>query len=124
MNIIKNILCVLFGLLFINAGLDKIFHYMPVPPMDMDMQKVFQAFVTIKWLMPLVAIIEILGGLLFILPKTRTLGALVIFPILIGIFTHNMIFYSQMGLIIWAVLFIIWLWVIFENWGKYKKLME
>jgi len=29
-----------------------------------------------------------------------------------------------MGLIIWAVLFIIWLWVIFENWGKYKKLME
>ncbi|MDR2273202.1 MAG: DoxX family membrane protein [Sphingobacterium sp.] len=124
MKIIKNILCVLFGLLFINAGLDKIFHYMPVPPMDMDMQKVFQAFATIKWLMPLVAIIELLGGLLFILPKTRTLGALVIFPILIGIFTHNMIFYSQVGLIIWAVLFIIWLWVIFENWNKYKKLME
>lgn len=124
MKIIKNILCVLFGLLFINAGLDKFFHYMPVPPMDMDMQKVFQAFVTIKWLMPLVAIIELLGGVLFILPKTRTVGALVIFPILIGIFTHNMIFYSQVGLISWAVLFIIWLWVIFENWNKYKKLME
>jgi len=74
--------------------------------------------------MPLVGIIELLSGLLFIFPKTRTLGALVIFPILIGIFTHNMIFYSQLGLIIWAVLFIIWLWVVFENWGKYKKLME
>mgnify|MGYP003576847780 FL=1 len=123
MKIIKNILCVLFGLLFINAGLDKILHYMPVPPMDMDMQNVFQAFGTIKWLMPLVGVIEIIGGLLFILPKTRTVGALVIFPILIGIFTHNMIFYSQMGLLIAAVLFIIWLWVVFENWGKYKKLI-
>jgi uncharacterized membrane protein YphA (DoxX/SURF4 family) len=124
MKIFKNILCILFALLFINAGLDKLFHYMPVPPMDMDMKKVFEAFATIKWLMPLVGIIELLGGLLFIFPKTRTLGALVIFPILIGIFTHNMIFYSQQGLIIWAVLFIIWLWVVFENWGKYKKLME
>src|SRR5690606_3082567 len=106
-----------------NAGLDKILHYMPIPPMDMDMQKVFEAFGTIKWLLPLVGVIEIIGGLLFLLPKTRTVGALVILPILIGIFTHNMVFYSQQGLVIWAVLFILWLWVVFENWGKYKKLM-
>ncbi|CAM3612398.1 MauE/DoxX family redox-associated membrane protein [Sphingobacterium prati] len=123
MKILKNIVCVLFGLLFMNAGLDKILHYMPIPPMDMDMQKVFEAFGTIKWLLPLVGVIEIIGGLLFLLPKTRTVGALVILPILIGIFTHNMVFYSQQGLVIWAVLFIIWLWVVFENWGKYKKLM-
>jgi len=123
MKILKNIVCVLFGLLFMNAGLDKILHYMPIPPMDMDMQKVFEAFGTIKWLLPLVGVIEIIGGLLFLLPKTRTVGALVILPILIGIFTHNMVFYSQQGLMIWAVLFIIWLWVVFENWGKYKKLM-
>ncbi|WP_293947055.1 MULTISPECIES: MauE/DoxX family redox-associated membrane protein [unclassified Sphingobacterium] len=123
MKILKNIVCVLFGLLFMNAGLDKILHYMPIPPMDMNMQKVFEAFGTIKWLLPLVGVIEIIGGLLFLLPKTRTVGALVILPILIGIFTHNMVFYSQQGLMIWAVLFIIWLWVVFENWGKYKKLM-
>lgn len=123
MKILKNIVCVLFGLLFMNAGLDKILHYMPIPPMDMDMQKVFDAFGTIKWLLPLVGVIEIIGGLLFLLPKTRTIGALVILPILIGIFTHNMVFYSQQGLMIWAVLFIIWLWVVFENWRKYKKLM-
>ncbi|WP_433901333.1 MauE/DoxX family redox-associated membrane protein [Sphingobacterium puteale] len=123
MKILKNIVCVLFGLLFMNAGLDKILHYMPIPPMDMDMQKVFEAFGTIKWLLPLVGVIEIVGGLSFLFPKTRTVGALVILPILIGIFTHNMVFYSQQGLIIWAVLFVIWLWVVFENWGKYKKLM-
>jgi putative oxidoreductase len=123
MKIVKNILCILFGLMFINAGLDKFLHYMPVPPMDINMQKVFEAFVTIKWLLPLVAVIEIIGGALFLSPKTRTLGALVIFPILIGIFVHNMIF-APTGLLFWAVLFIIWLWVVFENWGKYKKLME
>ncbi|MCW8312787.1 MauE/DoxX family redox-associated membrane protein [Sphingobacterium thalpophilum] len=122
MKIVKNILCILFGLLFINAGLDKLLHYMPVPPMDINMQKVFEAFITIRWLLPLVAIIEIIGGALFLFPRTRTVGALVILPILIGIFIHNMIF-APGGLLFWAPLFLIWLWVVFENWGKYRKLM-
>lgn len=39
MKIVKNILCILFGLLFINAGLDKLLHYMPVPPMDINMHE-------------------------------------------------------------------------------------
>lgn len=124
MKIVKSVLCILFGLLFINAGLDKLLHYMPVPPMDLDMQMVFQAFSTIKWLLPLVGVIEIIGGLLFILPKMRTIGALVIFPILIGILIHNLIFFTTTGIIIWFVLFAIWLWVVFENWVKYKKLMD
>ncbi|WP_286590134.1 hypothetical protein [Sphingobacterium sp. N143] len=67
--------------------------------------------------------IEIIGGLLFLFPRTRTLGALVIFPILIGIFIHNVIF-SPSGILMWAIVFMIWLWVVFENWGKYKKLIE
>ena len=70
MKIVKTILAVLFGLMFINAGLDKFLHYMPVPPMEGEMLKVGTAFGTIVWLMPLVGAIELLGGLLFAIPKT------------------------------------------------------
>ena len=67
---IKLILFILFGLLFMNAGLDKFFHYMPVPQLGPEMVKVGEAFNAIVWLMPLVGIIEFISGLLFLFPKT------------------------------------------------------
>lgn len=122
MKIVKFILCLLFGLIFMNAGLDKFLHYMPVPPLEPEMQKVGEAFVTIKWLLPLVGFIELIGGLLFIIPKTRALGAIVILPVMIGIILHNAI-YAPEGLAIAGVMFLINIWVIIDNREKYKDLI-
>src|SRR5690554_7297165 len=78
---ILTVLSVLFGLLLLNGGLNKFFNYMPVPEdMAEEMVKDFGAIMEISWLMPLIAIAEIIGGLLIIFPKTRALGAVVIFP--------------------------------------------
>lgn len=123
MKIIKTILCTLFGLVFINAGLDKFLHYMPVPPLEPELQRVGEAFMSIKWLMPLVGCIELLGGLLFIFPKTRALGAIVILPVLVGIILHN-VFYAPEGLLIAGVLLLINLWVMVSNRDKYAALLN
>ncbi|GAA4794923.1 hypothetical protein GCM10023231_24140 [Olivibacter ginsenosidimutans] len=123
MKIIKTILCVLFGLMFMNAGLDKFFHYMPVPPMEGEIAKVGEAMMQIKWLLPLVGAIEAVGGLLFILPKTRALGAIVILPVMVGIVLHNAI-YMPSGLIIAGILFLINLLVIGDHWKKYQHLIS
>ncbi|PZP40644.1 MAG: DoxX family protein, partial [Pseudopedobacter saltans] len=48
--------------MFLNAGLDKFLHYMPMPKMEGEMAKVFDAFMTLKWLMPFVGFFEIVGG--------------------------------------------------------------
>lgn len=122
MKILKTILCVLFGLMFINAGLDKLFHYMPMPEMPEELMKVNEAFGAIVWLMPLVAVTELLGGLLFIFPKTRALGAVVILPIMVGIILHNAVFMPE-GLAIAGPLFLINIWMIADNWGKYKPML-
>jgi putative oxidoreductase len=122
MKIVKTILCALFGLMFLNAGLDKFFHYMPVPELPAEIMKVGQAFMTIKWLMPLVACIEIIGGLLFIFPKTRALGAIVILPVMIGIVVHNAI-YMPSGLSIAGVMLLINVWIIADNWKKYEPMV-
>ena len=123
MKIVKTVLCVLFGLMFINAGLDKLWHYMPMPEMPAEMMKVNEAFGTIVWLMPLIAIIEILGGLLFIFPKTRALGAIIILPIMVGIIIHNAVSMPS-GLSIAGVFFIINIWMIQDNWEKYKPMFK
>ncbi len=123
MKIVKFILCLLFGLMFINAGLNKFFNYMPAPQLTEVQQKFFAAFMQITWLMPLVAVIEILGGLLFIFPKTRALGAIVILPVMVGIFIHHSVI-DPSGIAIASVLFIINLWIIIDNHKKYRVLIS
>lgn len=123
MKIVKTILCTLFGLMFINAGLDKFLHYMPMPEMPAEMMKINEAFETIVWLMPLVGFIELLGGLLFIFPKTRALGAIFILPVMVGIIVHNAVYMPE-GLSIAGVFLIINIWMIRDNWEKYKPMFR
>ena len=123
MKIVKTILCTLFGLMFINAGLDKFLHYMPMPEMPAEMIKINEAFGTIVWLMPLVGFIELLGVLLFIFPKTRALGAIVILPVMVGIIVHNAVYMPE-GLSIAGVFLIINIWMIRDNWEKYKPMFR
>jgi putative oxidoreductase len=114
----------LFGLMFINSGLNKFFNYMPMPKeMPEKMIKVMGAFMEIGWLFPLIAIAEITGGVLFITNKFRALGAIIIFPVLVGILlTH--IFIEPSGLPVAIVLMGIELWVIIENREKYLPMIK
>ena len=123
-NKILLVLCILFGLMMINAGLDKLFHYMPMPKdMSEKLLKVFNAFTEIGWLMPLVGIVEIVGGVLFMIPKTRAIGAILILPVMVGILLTNTVTDTS-GFPIALVFLFINLWVLFENRNKYLKLLE
>ena len=96
---------------------------MPVPE-DMPEQAMtmFTAMMEITWLMPLLAIFEIIGGVLFIFPRFRALGAVVITPIMVGIVAHH--FTLGIGLAIPLVLAAILVWVIVENWQKYLPMIK
>jgi uncharacterized membrane protein YphA (DoxX/SURF4 family) len=110
--------------MMLNAGLDKLFHYMPMPSnLSEDMMKAFEAFMAIAWLMPLVGVVEIIGGLLFMIPKTRALGALVIFPVMVGILLCNTITDTS-GFPIAMVFFAINIWVLIEERKKYAALLQ
>ena len=97
---------------------------MPTPKnLPEKMLKAMAAFMEIGRLMPLVGIAEIVGGLLIIIPKTRALGALVIFPILIGITLTN-IYQDSSGLPMVAILWAILIWIMVENRRKYLPLVN
>ncbi len=118
------VVSLLFGLMFINSGLNKFFNYIPVPDdLPPGLMKLMAAFMEIGWLMPLVAVAEIVGGALFITNKYRALGAIIIYPVMIGIvLTH--IVNAPSGLPLALVLLAINLWVIIENREKYLPMIR
>ena len=117
------VVSLLFGLMFINAGLNKFFNYMPAPKdMPENVMSMFGAIMQIKWLMPLIGIAEIIGGILIIIPRYRALGAVIIFPVMIGIILTVLSLASglPMALILLAVL----IWIIIENRQKYLPMVR
>jgi putative oxidoreductase len=118
------VLSALLGLFLINAGLNKFFNYMPVPEnMPEAVVKDGMAMMEIEWLMPLIAVAEIIGGLLLVIPKTRALGVLVVFPVMVGILlTH--IFVAPDGLLIALIMWAVLLWIIYDSKEKYLGLLR
>lgn len=121
---ILTVLCFLVGIFFINAGLDKFLHYMPVPKdMPDKMVQMGKAFMQISWLMPLVGVAEILGGILLIPRKTRALGAVILVPVLIGILL-TAVSSSPNVLPVIIIIIAIILWVIIDNREKYLPMVR
>lgn len=120
----KTILFILFALMMLNGGLNKIFNYLPVPedlPEELINDSI--AMMEIVWLMPLVAGAEIIGGILLLIPRTRALGILIIFPVMVGILcTH--IFVAPSGLPTALILWIILLLMMAEHWKSFKPVLS
>lgn len=96
-----------------------------MPEITPEQMKIFDAFNKLHWLMPLGGAMEIIGGLPFIFPKTRALGAIVILPVMVGIILHVFtIDKSTTRMFIAGILFLINLWMIIDNKEKYKALVK
>lgn len=121
-NKILVVLTALFGLMMINSGLNKFFNYMPMPELTPQQLELFGAFATIKWIFPLVGLIEVFGGLLIAIPKTRALGAIVILPVMVGIVLQHAV-HDPGTIAIVLVLLAINLWAIIDNKEKYLPIL-
>lgn len=123
-KIIRNIVSLLAGLMFVNAGLNKIFNYIPVPnDLPEQLVQMDTAMAEIGWLLPLTAIAEIIGGILFIVPRFRALGAIILFPVMLGIMIIHLTV-APSGLAIATAIFLILLWGMYENRDKYLYLIK
>ena len=123
-NKVLNVVSALFGLLLLNGGLNKFLNYMPVPAdLPQELIKDSMAIMEISWLMPLGGFAEIVGGMMILFPKTRALGALIVFPVMVGVLlTHITV--APEGMPIAIVIWIILSWIIWENRKKYLALLN
>lgn len=120
---VLNVLTILFGLMMLNSGLNKFFWYMPTPEMSAEQMAAFQGLMSVEWVLPLVAVVEIIGGILIAVPKLRALGAIVILPVMVGIFLEHLT-HAPETIIIPIILFAINLWAILDNKEKYLPLIQ
>ena len=73
--------------------------------------------------MPLIAVAEIVGGILYIVPRFRALGAIIITPGLVGIVLAH-ITVAQEGIPMALVLLAIHIWVIVENRARFLPMIS
>lgn len=91
-NKILLVVSILYGALMVNAGLNKLFKFFPMPEdAPRAMQDMMAAFESTGWLMPLLGVAEVIGGILLAIPRTRMVGALVLLPISIGILCSHIV---------------------------------
>lgn len=123
-NKVLTVLSAIFGLLLINGGLNKFLNYIPTPEdLNPELIKDYAAIKEISWLMPLIALAELIGGALLIFPRTRALGALIVLPVMVGVLlTHIFVDISGLpiAIVIWAILF----WILYDNREKYLSIIR
>ena len=114
---------ILFGIIMANSGLNKFLNYMPIPEMNESAEALMNALGASIYIFPLVAIIEILSGVLIVTKKYNTLGAILIMPVTINIFLIHTIL-NPKSIILGLVLLLINLWILVENKSKFSALFE
>jgi uncharacterized membrane protein YphA (DoxX/SURF4 family) len=112
-----HIAAALLGLMFIMAGLVLLLNLAPTPPPPPEGSPMaaFMAAFGPTGYMTFVKVLEVLGGILVIVPRTRRAGLLVLGPILVNILAFHVFvtrgegLFSPMLLFICALaLFLVW----------------
>ena len=114
---------ILFGLMMANSGLNKFLNYMPIPEMSESAEALMGALGESIYIFPLVAIVELVAGVLIITKKYNALGAILMMPVTINIFLIHIVL-NPAGIILSLVLLLINIWVLFENKSKFAALFE
>ena len=90
MNKAKLIIRILLGLMLVVFGLNKFLQFMPMPPMPEVAGELMGALVKSGYLMVVVAIVEIVTGVLLLINKYQPLALIVVFPVLFNAFIFHL----------------------------------
>lgn len=109
MKHIPTLASVLLGLAFITFGANFFLNFLPMPadtsPADAP-HKLFMGAMFPTGYLAFVKVLEILGGVLVALPKTRNIGLLVLGPIIVNILAFHVFLLKGAGLTEPAILVI------------------
>lgn len=97
----SNIAGALLGLLFITFGLNFFLQFIPMPAdpsPDTAPHKLFMAALFPTGYLTFVKVLEITGGLLVALPRTRNFGLLILGPIVVNILAFHVFLTKGAGL--------------------------
>jgi len=112
---------VIFGLILIVFGSNVFLEFMPVPEFNEAAGAYLGALFATGYIFPIMAILWILVGLLFIFNKCSPLGAVIIFPISLNILLFH-IFLDSTGLTFGLIIFILNIYLLYVHWNSYRPM--
>ena len=86
----KTRLRLFFGLFLFVFGLNRFLQFMPLPPLSEAATNLMQAFIDSGYIMTVVAIVQIVCGLLLLFNRFTALALVLIFPILVNAFLFHL----------------------------------
>lgn len=90
MKIASTTISILLGLTLITFGLNKFFNFMPVVELSAPGLEFMGAFIKVGYGMTIVAIVEIITGILIATNKYRALALVILFPIMLNALLFHM----------------------------------
>ena len=84
MKIASTTISILLGLILITFGLNKFFAFMPVVELSAPGLEFMGAFVKVGYGMTIVAIVEIVTGIIIAINKYRALALVILFPVMLN----------------------------------------
>lgn len=99
MKIISNIVGALLGLLFIFTGTNYFFHFVAMPPgpPEGSPPAMFMGALVPTGYFAMIKVLEICGGALTAVPKTRNFGLLILGPIIVNILAFHIFLVKSAG---------------------------
>ena len=96
MKHIPTIAGALLGLLFLTFGLNYFLHFLPSPPSPPEGSPpaLFMAAIYPTGYLTFVKVIEITGGVLVAIPRTRNFGLLLLGPVIINILCYHIFLFD------------------------------
>jgi putative oxidoreductase len=99
-TLLPNIAGGLLGLLFAAASIPVLFKLIPIPPLpEGTPMAMFMAAFGPTGYMTFIKSLELAGGILVALPRTRNIGLLVLVPILVNILAYHVFIMGGEGLL-------------------------
>ena len=81
---------ILLGLLVLIFGLNKFLQFMPMPPLPEAAGEFMGALVNSGYLMVLVAVVEIITGIMLLINRFQALALVILFPVLLNAFWFHL----------------------------------
>lgn len=114
---------VVAGVMLVVFGLNKFLHFIPMAQPTAEMGAYLGALAATGFLFPLVAVIEILGGLAFVTNKYASLMVLVVMPVMLNAFLAHL-FLDPAGIGGSAVILLALIVIIIRHLDRFKEVLK
>ncbi|OGS70374.1 MAG: DoxX protein [Flavobacteria bacterium RIFCSPLOWO2_12_FULL_35_11] len=115
------ILRLLLGLILLVFGANKFLQFMPSPPMEGPPADFFSALFATGYMIPLIAVTEIVAGVLLLTNKWTGLALILAATISVNIVLFHL-FLAPAGIAAAALVAVLNAVLIYANWKKFKTL--